>query len=317
MTAAERAKVTIKCEYVYDSVTQAFSAVTTYNKVYIRTEEVKQMDLGVTIAAKSGPKKGSLGMTYSNLHRKENEEETVTFTHERKENTYNEGHYQLYRTVVTSFTGMPSYDGRKDGRKVEKVLVATRSEEPTDDEREAKAKQWMQENYGTDGTQKMVTIDLEPPPFVEWVTINRGDALPGDEFAVKAGTTDSDGAVYVGRLENAPGKINLYADEKPNKMWNFWAHGEGSSQVAEVLVTNMEQTWVPFKKHDPKHSKGLVGDDLGDTQMRTRSDGLVVVAKNYKGEPGKLNFFDEKKYCHLWTHGDGKSTSGYVLVLKE
>lgn len=315
MPVNNRAKATIECEYVYDSVTEAYTGTTVYNKVYIRTEEVEQMDISATIAAKKGRKSGSLAVDYSSIQRKENEEQREEYRHSVKMQKYNPDCYQVYRIVKTTFTDIPSYDGRQSGSKIEKVHLRTEPKEPpSTEELKIEEKNWMKDNYDTDGHTNEVTIDLEPPPFVKWVSIKRGDALPDDEFAVYAGTTSTDGPVYVGRMEGVPGKINI--DRNKHTMWNCWVQGYSKSfQYAEILVTNMEKVWTRFEKNDLKHS-GLVGDDLGDP-MRTSNDGMIVVARTREGEPGKLNFFDAKKYCHLWTHSAGKSTSGDVLILKE
>lgn len=316
MPVKNRAKVTIKCEFVYASELEAYTGTTVYNRVYIRTEEVEQMDLSATIAAKKGKMSGSLAVDYSKIQRKENEKEHEEFRHSVEKVKHNPGTYQVYRTVQTTFTDMPSYDGRQSASKVEKVHLRTDPDKPNKEKLKEEEKAWMKENYGTDGKTNQVTYDIEPPPFVKWVSIRRGDPLPDAEFAVYAGTTRTDGPVYVGRMEGVPGKINVETNKEPHTMWNCWVQGYTNSyQSAEVLVTNMEKVWTRFEKHDPKHS-GLVGDDLGDP-MRTSSDGMIVVARTRQGEPGKLNFFDSKKYCHLWTHSAGKSTSGDVLILKE
>merc|ERR1739844_528022 len=130
-------------------------------------------------------------------------------------------------------------------------------------------------------------------------SIRRGEKLPA--LAVRAGNTKTDeGDVYVGRMRNNPGKINIHKKDKT--MWNCWVHGLGRSESGEILVTNMKQVWTRFKKHEPKATRGLVGDPLGGS-MWTDTDGMVVVARTNSGEPGKLNF-ENDKYWHLWTHNE-------------
>merc|ERR1719506_3142887 len=51
---------------------------------------------------------------------------------------------------------------------------------------------------------------------LQWVSIKRGDPIP--QTAVEAGTTRTDGTVYVGRFGGLAGKIN----KEDGKMWNFW-----------------------------------------------------------------------------------------------
>jgi hypothetical protein len=63
-----------------------------------------------------------------------------------------------------------------------------------------------------------------------WQPIRRGWSIPSG--AVQAGSTSSDGVVYVGRNNGEAGKINT----SHGSMWNFWGHLFGSSMSAEILV---------------------------------------------------------------------------------
>jgi len=125
----------------------------------------------------------------------------------------------------------------------------------------------------------------------------------------------NDGATWVGRYNNVPGKINSEGgtSQKP-EMYNCWVQNIGSHKYGEILVTNKKIEWKPFKKGDPPDSH-LVHDN-----MSTPADGKLVVGKSHEGEPGKLNFFDDgnkptSNYQHLWCHHSGKCTSGKALRL--
>ena len=63
---------------------------------------------------------------------------------------------------------------------------------------------------------------------------SRDDEIPHN--AVYAGTTSDDGKMYVARVNNTPGKVNL--SDGTNKIWNFWVQGLGRSSSGEILTTN-------------------------------------------------------------------------------
>ena len=77
-----------------------------------------------------------------------------------------------------------------------------------------------------------------------WKKFNRGDALP--KTSVYAGETSTDGAVYVGRVENTPGKVNLDG----GKIWNYWVNGFDSRQSGEMLLTQGDCDWLRIKRGD-------------------------------------------------------------------
>lgn len=70
----------------------------------------------------------------------------------------------------------------------------------------------------------------------------------------------------------------------------------------------MNIEWKNWKNGQAEH-EGTVGD------TKSGNDGTgLVVGKTIAGEPGKVNFKDEK-YQHLWSHHTGKGTSEKVLIL--
>lgn len=313
MTGRGQAKVS--CYFVSDGMKKSTYDKKTFQRCYIRTESVNEMDLTASIAAKNGRKSGNLSTSYREVVRKENETETETRTQLRTDVEYNPGLWQVFRKVTTTFSSLPSLDRRQNGSVTSTVHVRTQSQEPTKESLHQEACAYMQAEYDANGHETSIQVDLEKP-FVTWMPIERGDVMPSSDFGVYAGVTGSDGDVWVGRFDGVPGKINTTKNSgEKDKMWNCWVHSKGSRRHGEILVTNMEQTWVPFQKHEDKH-EGLVGDELGGPMSSESDGGLVVVAKTTSNEPGKLNFFSGKKYCHLWAHESGKSTSGLVLILK-
>lgn len=310
-----RAQATVSCYYTSDGMKSKTYDIKTFHRCYIRTESVNEMDLTAAISAKQGRTSGNLSTAYSEVKREENETETETRKELKQDVEYNDNLWQVFRTVTTTFSSLPSLDRRQNGSVTSTVHIRTQSQEPTKESLHQEACDYMQAEYECNGQDTRIQIDLEKP-FATWMSISRGDLMPSADFGVYAGTTGSDGDVWVGRFDGVPGKINTTKDSEGKvKMWNCWVHSQGSSRYGEILVTNMEQKWEHFEKHQDKH-EGLVGDKLGGP-MRSESDGgLVVVAKTYETEPGKLNFFDGKTYCHLWAHESGKSTRGLVLILK-
>ena len=137
--------------------------------------------------------------------------------------------------------------------------------------------------------------------YQRWVPISRGDAIPSN--AIYGGTYGTDGKMYVGQFNGVPGKLNT----ENGKMWNCWVQGVGSSPHAEILVTNKKIQWISYNKGDTTPD-GAVGG------MQTGADGQIVVAKTHSDEIGKLNL-DGSRLNNLWSHAQGKSTSGKILVL--
>lgn len=70
------------------------------------------------------------------------------------------------------------------------------------------AKKYMKMKYGAENkTVLEIPIVMEKEIYVKWKTFNKGDVVPKD--AVYAGNTRNDGAVYVARVANTPGKVDL------------------------------------------------------------------------------------------------------------
>ena len=143
----------------------------------------------------------------------------------------------------------------------------------------------------------------------EWVSKNRYDSLPDN--VIYAGHTSTDNNVYVGRVKNTPGKVNL----ENGTIYNFWVHGLGSYQSGEVLVSDNNYKWIDIKRDDmiPKNAVYSGIDSSCDK---------VWVGKSSSGEPGKINCHDNHSenpsMCNLWCHSRISSLlTGYILVIDE
>jgi hypothetical protein len=141
----------------------------------------------------------------------------------------------------------------------------------------------------------------ESKPY-EWVPIARGDPLPAG--AVLAGTTKSDGEVYVGRSACGVGKLNTEA----GKMYNIWVHSGNSTQDGEILVMHCRHMWQKVKKGDLIPDNAIYGG-------WTKTDGMVYPCRSKDFEVGKLNT-EGGKLCNMWYHGHFfAKTEGEILVV--
>ena len=248
--------------------------------------------------------------------------------------------HQIFRVTTTQFV-LSNDDGGSGGgteSEQEKVHVMTidteerRSLTTTDNDLHDMACNYMEKEYGTDGSS---TNRLS---FCEWVPITRGDPIPASAVSVSvcaaaaaaAGTTIGkydDGPVYgyVARFENVthvPGKINTKNKNKSGKyMYKCWVGGKGKGSnhghSAEILVTNMKVQWKNWNEGDNKHT-GTV--DVGSGCTSSKSDGngkQLVVGMTHAGELGKLMLnFKGNKYQHIYAHhNSGQCSRGKVLIL--
>lgn len=143
---------------------------------------------------------------------------------------------------------------------------------------------------------------------LEWVTLKRGDLIPLN--AIYGGTTKTDGDVYVGKINNSPGKVNL----KYNKIWNYWVQNLGSNQTGTVLISDFEYEWIPIKRGNniPLNAVCCGLDEYNDK---------IWVGKSTGNEPGKITCIDnqdpEPKMKNIWCHSAWcGNPSCYVLIIK-
>tara|TARA_Y100000385_G_scaffold275427_1_gene319809 strand:+ start:148 stop:1140 length:993 start_codon:yes stop_codon:yes gene_type:complete len=142
--------------------------------------------------------------------------------------------------------------------------------------------------------------------MINWVPMKRGDSLPAN--AVYAGITKADGEVYISKIDNSPGKVNL-VDGKIN---NFWSQNYPARTKSEVLVVNGEIDWIELKYGETIPENAICsGRDLNNDK--------VWVAKDVTtDEPGKLTCIDsdadKPKMCRLWCHSYWAATSDVKLA---
>ena len=142
----------------------------------------------------------------------------------------------------------------------------------------------------------------------EWVSKSRNDELPIN--AIYAGSTSTDGHVYVARFNNIPGKVNL----SNNKIHNFWVQAIGSSTTGDVLVTTNIYKWVDIKKGDKIPNNAIYSghDQNGDK---------VWVGRTLSGESGKINCHDnisDTPLMHnLWYNKRNSDTKAHILVIEK
>jgi len=142
----------------------------------------------------------------------------------------------------------------------------------------------------------------------KWIPKSRNDEIPPN--SIYAGTTPTDGHVYVSRFNNIPGKVNL----SNNKIHNFWVQPTGSRTCGEVLVTTNSYKWLDIKRGDriPDNAVYSGLDQAGDK---------VWVGRTLGGEPGKLNCHDnnspEPLMHNFWYNKFSCSITAHILVIEE
>tara|TARA_B100000900_G_scaffold262901_1_gene224182 strand:- start:31753 stop:33579 length:1827 start_codon:yes stop_codon:yes gene_type:complete len=159
-----------------------------------------------------------------------------------------------------------------------------------------------------DGSTAIIKGDI-----LGWVRMKRDDNIP--KLAVEAGYTKNDGRVYIGRIDNSPGKINCKINTQ--KIWNFLVQGIGttlSRQSGQIFITNLNYEWIEI-------SKGLEIPVNSIYNGRDENEDQVWIGKSIHNEPGKIMCKKNEKgrplMDKLWCHGSWCShRKGYILVVK-
>jgi len=95
-----------------------------------------------------------------------------------------------------------------------------------------------------------------------WIDMKRGDRIP--LHVVEAGQTSTDGVNFVAKFSGHAGKINV---DKENNMWNFWSHGPGCKQAAQIFAVDKEDKirqirelscCAPGPVQSPEHVEAIV-----------------------------------------------------------
>merc|ERR1719506_1913981 len=112
--------------------------------------------------------------------------------------------------------------------------------------------------------------------MARWEVIRHGQVIP--QSAVIAGTTDTDGIVFVSRHDGEAGKINV---KITSTMWNFWGHYNKAQTDAEILVCPKSRCrWIWMRRGDPIPANAIVAG-------ATETDGVNYVAR-FCGHAGKV-----------------------------
>ena len=142
---------------------------------------------------------------------------------------------------------------------------------------ETEAKKYVKSTYGVqDSTSLEASFSIKVKLYEIWKPFVRGDVLPND--AVYAGCTYKDGAVYVARFDNTPGKVSL----KNGRIHQFCVYGIGCSSTGEILLTNRLLDWKEIKEN-------------GSIPKNAVKNGIpcwvyeVFIDKSLSGEPGWLD----------------------------
>ena len=106
------------------------------------------------------------------------------------------------------------------------------------DKLELEAKKYIKNTYGVENSTKLENLfSIKIKLYEVWIPFVKGDVLPND--VVYAGCTSKDGAIYVARVDNTPGKVTL----KNGRIHEFCLYKIGCSFTGEVLVTNRLWEW--------------------------------------------------------------------------
>lgn len=143
--------------------------------------------------------------------------------------------------------------------------------------------------------------------ILKWKYIKRGTILP--KYKIEGGTTKSDGRLFVGKINNSPGKVNI----DNGKIWNYWVQNKGSSDCGYMLITNYKYEWKHITRGGkiPKNAIFCGNDEHGDK---------VWVGKSLENEPGKITCQNNKDknptMQNLWCHSAWMGyKNAYILIV--
>ena len=301
------AKVVIECEYTTrPGAKKEYQKTVSFRRSKSAKEKVDQYSGGVEISAKyKNPAfevSGAVKTSWNNTH-------SFSTSTEEEYLTSNESFKEYYDDVTLLIRSLKFKYVIEDAlvENKEEVIVMNLKDNYSVEQLYEEAKKYMKKKYGAENSTVLeIPIVLAKEIFVKWKTFNRGDVLP--KTAVYAGNTGNDGAVYVGRVDNTPGKVNL----DNGKIWNYWVHGYYSRQSGEILLTNGDCKWVRIKRYDafPKNAVFSGRDYKNDK---------VWIGKSVSGEPGKItcenNDAMPSKMWNLWSHGGSRSEFCEVLTI--
>eukprot|EP00928_Gymnodinium_smaydae_P020569 TRINITY_DN17948_c0_g1_i1.p1 TRINITY_DN17948_c0_g1~~TRINITY_DN17948_c0_g1_i1.p1 ORF type:complete len:1154 (+),score=214.05 TRINITY_DN17948_c0_g1_i1:55-3462(+) len=138
-----------------------------------------------------------------------------------------------------------------------------------------------------------------------WHHVSRGAAIPAR--AICAGSTSTDGVVFVGRRDGEAGKINTEDGKPDSSMWNFWGHaGSPPTEDAEILLLKPGAMldWLEIRRGRPI--------PVAAVEAGRNAQGVQNYVGRYRGEAGKINATDG---CMLSFWGNHMKHSDVAEVL--
>jgi hypothetical protein len=128
----------------------------------------------------------------------------------------------------------------------------------------------------------------------EWIPMKRGDSIP--ENAVYSGQTGGDGKVYIAKMDNSAGKVNL----ENGKIHNFWSQKYSPRTQGEVLISHGINSWKTLN-YGETIPNGAISSGID-----YRNDKVWVGKDITTDEPGKITCLNSEvpspTMCKLWCH---------------
>jgi len=305
MPIKTKAKVIVECEYfTRPGAKKEYRKTVFYKRNKSAKEKIDQYSGSVEVSASykdlAFEVSSAINTSWNNTHSFSTSTEDEEMTSNESLREYYDGVTLLVRSLKFKYF----IDNVCVENTVE-TIVLNLKENYSVDRLYQEAKKYMQMTYGVKNTTTLqIPILLEKEIYVKWKSFKRGDVLPKD--AVYAGNTKTDGAVYVARVENTPGKVNI--DSVHGKVYEYWVHGFSGRPSGEMLVTNGNCNWVRVRKGDA-FPKNAVYAGLDWQAIK------VWVGKSVGGEPGCMNLDGNRRMKALWCHHGGFYDHGYVLTI--
>ena len=193
---------------------------------------------------------------------------------------------------------------------VDQSIVQDVKEQYSLDQLRAEGRKYMETKYGIKNSNQLeLPLELNKKTEI-WKSFKKGDILPNN--AVYAGYTATDGAVFVARFDNTPGKVNL----KNGRINTFWSPGFKNGRYSgEILLTTRNYKWVEIKQ----------GQSIPAGAVRNPGSDVVYIGKinfaalKVHGEPGKLVSYPNAAtmnciYSHHYAIYHGAAKHGHILV---
>jgi len=332
MPIKTKAKVIVECEYfTRPGAKKEYRKTVFYKRNKSAKEKIDQYSGSVEVSASykdlAFEVSSAINTSWNNTHSFSTSTEDEEMTSNESLREYYDGVTLLVRSLKFKYF----IDNVCVENTVE-TIVLNLKENYSVDRLYQEAKKYMEMTYGVKNTTTLqIPILLEKKEielYVKWKPFKKGDVLPKD--AVYGGTTAIDGAVYVARFENTPGKVTIDS----GKVHDFWVHGYFYTKVAngspvnpgdywkvrfsvrrnplkecsgEILVTNGNCNWVRIRK----------GDLFPQNAMYAGLDkcaAKVWVGKADNGEPGCIICDGNSKMFALFCP-KGDHHEGYVLTI--